>query len=413
MRKIPLALWFILAAALALRVGWGVTRPVDDAAIDQLPDQREYLDTARTFLNGEGFSFADPRFGQRVYAHRTPGYPLLIAATGGSVRATRVVQAILDTSTVLAVFLLARRWLSPAACLVAAMLVAFNPFLVYFSALVLTETLFTSMLAWGMLLITSSRTLPWLVGGVLLASSTLVRPGALLLPVILAILGALATRTNRRPDPAYQQRRGWLPRLPVGTSMLLLTILVLLPWAIRNQRVLGRWVWTSTNAGITRYDGFNPDATGASDQSFVAAMPHLRSMTETERNDYLAREASHFIRQRPLDSIKLAWAKVLRTWSPRPLSSEFSRTLYVAVAMAYSIPLFALFVIGWLTSPMPATSKLFLAAPAAYLTFAAMLSVGSLRYRIPAEVPMAVVAASVFSRALPARDATDNSDPVV
>jgi hypothetical protein len=187
--------------------------------------------------------------------------------------------------------------------------------------------------------------------------------------------------------------------------MLLLTILILLPWAIRNHRVLGQWVWTSTNAGITRYDGFNPDATGASDQSFVDAMPHVRSMSETERNDYFAREANDFIRQRPLDSIKLAWTKVLRTWSPRPLSSEFSRTLYVVVALAYSVPFFAMFVLSWVTSPMPATAKLFLAAPAVYLTLAAVLSVGSLRYRIPAEVPMAVVAAAVFSR--PQR-ATDN-----
>src|SRR5687768_323786 len=107
LRKIPLALWIVLLAALAVRVGWGVTRPVNDAAIDQLPDQREYLANARTFLTAEGFSFADPRFGQPVYAHRTPGYPLLIAATGGNVRATRIVQAILDTSTVLAVYLLA------------------------------------------------------------------------------------------------------------------------------------------------------------------------------------------------------------------------------------------------------------------------------------------------------------------
>jgi len=158
------------------------------------------------------------------------------------------------------------------------------------------------------------------------------------------------------------------------------------------------WIWTSTNAGITRYDGFNPDATGASDQSFVEAMPQLRSMTEVERNDYLAREASDFIRTRPLDSIKLAVAKVIRTWSPRPLSSEFSKPHYVILAFGYSLPFFTLFAMGWLTSPMPATAKLFLAAPAVYLTVAAALSVGSLRYRIPAEVPMAVVAAAVFSR---------------
>lgn len=401
MRRFPAALSIVLLVALALRLGWTVSRPADEAAIAQLPDQREYLEVARSFLHGEGFSFTDPRFGQRVYAYRTPGYPLLLAATGANVRAARVVQAVLDTSTVLAAYLLARRWLGPRASVFAAALVAFNPFLVYFSGLILTETLFTAMLAWGMWFVTSSRTMPWLIGGLLLAASTLVRPGALPLPVILGVLGAIATRNaepNRRPERAYH--RWW--SLPVGTSMLLLTILVLLPWAIRNHRVLppdesGRhpWVWTSTNAGITRYDGFNPDATGASDQSFVEAMPHLRSMSETERNDYLAREATHFMRTRPLDSIKLAGAKVLRTWSPRPLSSEFSRTLYVIVALAYSVPFFALFAAGWLTSPMPATAKLFLAAPAVYLTFAAALSVGSLRYRIPAEVPMAVVAAAV------------------
>jgi 4-amino-4-deoxy-L-arabinose transferase-like glycosyltransferase len=404
-RKIPLALWIVLVAALALRLGWAISRPVDDQTIDQLPDQREYLEIARSVLHGEGFSFDDPRFNQRVYAHRTPGYPMLLAATGANVRATRIVQAILDTSTVLAVYFIARRWLTKNAAVIAAMFVAFNPFLVYFSGLILTETLFTSMLAWGMFLITSRRTLPWLAGGIILAASTLVRPGALPIPVILAVLAALAM--NRRMEPPYQPKR-W--RLPVGTSMLLLTILMLLPWAIRNHHLLGQWIWTSTNAGITRYDGFNPDASGASDQSFVAAMPHLRSMSETERNDYLAREADDFIRQRPMDSIKLAWKKVLRTWSPRPLSSEFSRTLYVVIALAYAAPFFTLFVLGWVTSPMPATAKLFLAAPAAYLTLAAVLSVGSLRYRIPAEVPMAVVAAAVFSRP---QKATDNSDVAV
>jgi 4-amino-4-deoxy-L-arabinose transferase-like glycosyltransferase len=407
-RKIPLALWIVLLAALALRVGWAATRPVDDAAIAQLPDQREYLDVAHSLLSGEGFSFTDPRFTQRVYAYRTPGYPLMLAATGGNIRIARIVQALLDTSNVLAAYLLARRWLDRRASVIAAALVAFNPFLIYFSGLLLTETLFTAMLAWGMVLITSRRRIPWLVGGIVLAASVLVRPGALPLPIILGVLGALATRArapaNRRAEPAYHR---WFA-LPVGTSMLLLTILVLLPWAIRNHRVLGRWIWTSTNGGITRYDGFNADATGASDQSFVAAMPQLRSMSETDRDEYLGREASDFIRTRPVDSIKLAGAKVMRTWSPRPLSSEFSRTRYVIVAMGYSVPFFALFLMAWLTSPMPATAKLFLAAPAVYLTVAAALSVGSLRYRIPAEVPMAVVAAAVFSRQKP----SDNGDAV-
>ncbi|MEA2735333.1 MAG: hypothetical protein QOE14_1784, partial [Humisphaera sp.] len=145
----------MLLAALALRVGWAATRPVDDAAIAQLPDQREYLDVAHSLLSGEGFSFTDPRFNQRVYAYRTPGYPLMLAATGGNIRIARIAQALLDTSSVLAAYLLARRWLDQRASVIAAALVAFNPFLVYFSGLLLTETLCTAMLAGGMGLITS------------------------------------------------------------------------------------------------------------------------------------------------------------------------------------------------------------------------------------------------------------------
>src|SRR5215211_5973736 len=70
----------ILLAALAVRLGWTLTRPTDAATLEQLPDQNEYLATAQSLLDGEGLSFLDPRFGDRVFAYRTPGYPLLIAA---------------------------------------------------------------------------------------------------------------------------------------------------------------------------------------------------------------------------------------------------------------------------------------------------------------------------------------------
>ncbi|MEO6436284.1 MAG: hypothetical protein ABIP55_11075 [Tepidisphaeraceae bacterium] len=394
----------VLLAALVLRLGWALTRPTDAAFIEQLPDQREYIEAGRSLRAGGGLSFTDPRFAQRVHAYRAPGYPLLVAACGGNVRTVRIVQVLLDASTVLAVFLLARRWLPPSACIFAAILVAFNPFLIYFCGLLLSETLFTAMLAWGLVLITARRTISWLAGGLVLALSILVRPGAVGFPVVLGVLAAFAARSavasNRASAPAYQRR--W--PIPVGTTMLLLTLLVLLPWAIRNQRVVGQWVWLTTNEGITRYDGFNPDAAakpieqlGASDQSFVAAMPQLKRMSETERNDYLAEQAGQFMRDRPLDSLKLAGAKVLRTWSPRPLNADFSRPIYVAGALAYAIPFGVLFAAGLVFAPMPRAAKLLLTAPALYLTLTVALSVGSLRYRVPAEAPMAVIAAGALA----------------
>src|SRR4051812_17907873 len=139
----------LLAGALAVRLAWGLDRGGAEGAIDRLPDQREYLALGRNLLQGQGLKFFDPRFGDEVVAFRTPGYPLLVAACGGSVRAVRVAQAFIDTSTVLAAYLLARRWLSRRAALVAAGVVAGHPFFIYFTRLVLTQTLFTAMVGWG------------------------------------------------------------------------------------------------------------------------------------------------------------------------------------------------------------------------------------------------------------------------
>ena len=402
----------LLGVALALRLAWALVQPVTDEAIDRLPDQREYLALGRSLLHGQGLKFFDPRFADEVWAFRTPGYPLLVAACGGSVRVVRVVQAFIDTSTVLAAYLLARRWLGRGASLTGAAIVAANPFLIYFTGLVLTETLFTAMLAWGMLLVLGRRTdqdaagssagwpgtLLWLLGGLVLALSILVRQSAIGLPLVLGVTGALVNRGRGTP---YHRR--W--PLPVGATVVLLTFLVLLPWAWRNYRVLGEWVWTTTNGGITAYDGLNPDATGASDQSFVASMPELRSMNELGRSEYLSDLAKRFARMQPRRVAELAVVKAARTWSPIPLSQEYGGWKYRTVGLLYTLPLYLLVLLGLMRDGeagggLPRAAKVFLLLPAIYFTAVHMLSVGSLRYRVPSEPPMAVIAASVA--ALPA-----------
>ena len=137
-------------------MGWALSRPAGDAAIDALPDQREYLSLASNLLHGQGLTFIDKRFNDQVFAFRMPGYPVFLAACGANPRIARAVQAVVDTSTVLAVYLLAvllapvRR--GDAVGLVAAWIVTLNPYLIYFSGLLLSETVFTAMLAWAMYL---------------------------------------------------------------------------------------------------------------------------------------------------------------------------------------------------------------------------------------------------------------------
>jgi 4-amino-4-deoxy-L-arabinose transferase-like glycosyltransferase len=374
----------ILLVAAALRLAWIATLPSDDASLVGLPDQIEYLELGRNVALHQGLKFHDDRFDDVVYAYRTPGYPLVVAMCGGDVQLIRAFQALLDTASVFGVYLLGNALSRKRQALFAAGIIALNPFLIYFCGLILSETLFAAMLVWGMVLVTRKNSIAWWSGTIVLALSVLARPSAILLPVLLCATSAFVNRETAK-------RGEWMRR---GLSGAIVTIVVLLPWAWRNDRVLGQWIWTTTNSGITQYDGFNPDATGGSDQKFVTAMPQLKSMNEVERSQYLGKLARNYVREHPLHACWLGILKVARTWSPIPLSREYgSSAKIVAVAAIYMVPLDVLIVLGLWHGRAGIDAKRFLMIPAIYFTVVHALSVGSLRYRIPADLPMAIVAA--------------------
>lgn len=412
----------ILLLALVIRVGWALTRPTDLSA---LPDQIEYHTLASNLISGQGLVFTDPRFGTPSFAHRSPGYPLFVAAFGANITLVRLAQALLDTSTVLAAYLLARQ-LVPRTALIAAVLVALNPFLIYFSGLLLTETLFTSLLTWGMYLLiqkgnadtlpshssslekgskgAGTLTMSFIAGLVLLALSVTVRPGAIVLPVLLAVVAAMTRFT--------------LPKVPAGLTAAALTFAVLLPWAWRNHNVLNEWIFTASNAGLTAYDGFNPAADGSSNQAaYLPHMPELGQMTETQRNHYLLSLAAEYRAENPTRLVPLSVWKLLRTWSPMPLSAENRSIATMIAGLIYCVILWVL-ALGGMRGGMGILSRrtsisfglrFLLLLPALYLTISAMASVGSLRYRIPADPLIAVLAAAGYAVLLSPKPATDEN----
>lgn len=401
----PALLVTMIVLGLAARLICGAVLKADDASLSRLPDQREYLELARNLLAGRGLQFFDPRFGQSIYAGRAPLYPIFLTMCGANVHVARALQALIDSSSIAAVWLLARRWLRTRAALVAALFVACNPFLIYFSALILSETLFTALLVWGMALLPRRSLLPRVAALLMLGLGVLDRPETIALPALLAM--AMPARS-----PAIRRRP-----LAAAAAALVVTLVLLLPWALRNRLnpSLHHWVFTSTNRGITLYDGFNPWATGASDQRFVQAMPQLRTMNEIERDNYLSRQAGTFIADHPARAAKLTILKVLRTWSPIPLSAEYRKSwLFMIAGLAYWLPLMAMTaaaVAGMILRPPPLSplptgqrgpnfssgAAIYCLLPALYFTVVHGMSVGSLRYRLPADPPMAVVAASCIA----------------
>jgi hypothetical protein len=241
------------------------------------------------------------------------------------------------------------------------------------------------MLAWGTCLFARRQ---FVLAGIVMLLAVLVRPTALALAPILAMIAADA---NPPPGSAYRL----LGELRQSLIVLAIVVLGLTPWAYRNHRVVGSWIWTTTNAGVTLYDGFHPAATGASDQRFLADLPQLRSMNEVQRSQYLSQQAKTWASENAGELPALTLAKIARTWSPLPLSAEFGRPLYRAISAAYALPFDALVIAGlFLSRRLSGRAKLVLLAPAAYFTIVHALSVGSLRYRVPIEPELAVIAAT-------------------
>jgi len=326
--------------------------------------------------------FFDPRFNQTIWAYRMPGYPLFLAACGGSIQIARVAQCLIDVSTLLAVFLIARQLCNSAAGIIAAGVMALNPFYIYFSSLILSETLFAALIAWAIWFLVGRR---WVLAMVFLIAGCYVRPTGLLFVPLLALVG----NPNPAPYAAYRFWHGLLR----GIAATLILLACLFPWAWRNHQILGVWVWTTTNAGITLYDGFNPAATGASDQRFVTNQSQLRSINEVDRSEFFQASAKHWIRENWRAIPGLSIRKVLRGWSPVPLSQDFAKPVYRLISAAYSIPFDLLCLVGFCSRRLSRTAKVLIAVPALIVTLAQLMSVGSIRYRMPAEAPVAVVAA--------------------
>jgi len=222
---------------VALRVGFALVLGLDEARLIE-PDSNDYLFNAEALLDDGRFLTAqgsgEPEF------ERTPGYPLFIAVilvvTGRSILAVALVQAALSALVALPMFLIARRLFGERAGLVAVVLLIVDPLSLYFGALLLTETLTAFLLGitvalLGLLLDRRSSS-PWLwfLVGVLLATTTFVRPGQYYLPVV--ILGLLIWTARSG---------GWsLASATRAIAAMLVPLVVLVGgWQIRNAVEVG------------------------------------------------------------------------------------------------------------------------------------------------------------------------------
>ncbi|MCH7883741.1 MAG: hypothetical protein IIC01_00700 [Planctomycetes bacterium] len=318
---------------------------------------------------------------------------------------------------------------------IAGLLVAFDPFLVFFSSLLLTETLFTGVLvglwwiAWPIMRHGSSgdasssqeskaeslsrkpmghrfstgethglqtrATLfgigsnmamrPWQFLAVAGALAIYVREAAAGLVVVLLCLIVVCRRFDRRV---------------VGVALITGVFVygAILPWSIRNAMVTGEMCRLTTRAGISLYDGVGPQATGASNLGPIKQMSEVRGLSETEWNRYFLRESFKAIKDDPMRIVRLAGVKLRRMWNPFPNVESYQSGATRLISAAWTLPVFALAALGAVALLVRRrengwTLAALLLLPALYLSALHCVFVGSVRYRLGAMPMLEILAA--------------------
>lgn len=378
--------------AVALRVGFVAARSAGGSL--EFADERDYWSMATSLAAGRTMTDADGR-----HATRMPGYPAFLAlfVGRGGPAAARVTQAVLGgAGIVLFVALIARRIAGVRAALLAAALVAIDPFLIFFTNLLLVETLFIALL-WMFIWLVRPREREagrsfWqrcAAAGIALTASVYVHPSAVVIGAAVLIVAAL--RSGSMP------RRAGLVGVAAGV-----TIVALLPWALRNRAVIGETKWLTTRGGITLYDGVGPQATGESDLAYTRELPQVAGLDEAAWDAWFTRESRRMIREQPGRIVRLAWPKFVRTWSPLPHAADYRSAAYRIVSAVWTLAIYLLAAFGVWRLRGRCGDVVLLLAPAIAITLTHLVLPGSVRYRLPAmpglEILAAVALAAVLAR---------------
>jgi 4-amino-4-deoxy-L-arabinose transferase-like glycosyltransferase len=252
------AVWLLLILALVLRLGFVAVTPgyrlVDDAT--------DYDHHARSIASGDGY--ADVGLPGRKSAFRPPGYPYLLGAVyklagvedapvRDRVHVARVFNALLGTLVVALIGLVAAQLWNRRIALVALALAAVYVPLILVGGSVMSETLFAVLMLGALAAAIAHRRSPhrwrWaLAAGLLGGLTVLTRANALVLLVPLAF-----AVWDARP------RLSWRALGPPA-ALVIVALLTVSPWTIRNQIVFHQFVPVSTQLGSALAGTYNDEA---------------------------------------------------------------------------------------------------------------------------------------------------------
>lgn len=392
----------VFVAALVARAAWGLFQFSRTGGVLEFPDEHDYWNLAAS-LADHGVLVGEHGF----HALRMPLFPAFLALFANmesGVVAAKIAQWAVGSAAAALVAVLGTRIAGKRIGLIAGLLAAIDPFQVFFSSLLLTETPFMAALtafalavwpllerdrsggARGLAGKASSDFSRWIVAGVVGAVCVYFRESSLGLVVVALAMAALGRRIRRGRAIA-----GAIAGVAVIAGCLT-------PWAFRNKRITGEVCWLTNRGGISLYDGVGPRANGSSDLAHVKQMDAVRGLGESDWNRYFLRESLRSVRDDPIRVLRLATVKMARTWNPLPNAGTYRSPRVRLLSAAWTLSIYTLAIVGLAAVRRDRTIVIALLLPAVYFALLHAVFVGSVRYRLPAMPFLEILAAIGLAR---------------
>jgi hypothetical protein len=364
-------LWIVLILAALLRLLAAVVLP------DQhFPDADAYRSVAAGLRSLHGFS--DP--------YIMPLYPLVLTIIGGG-WGQKLFDVAVSTLTVLTIHQLTLIvFKDRLAALLAALAAAAYPYFIFYAVVGLTETIFIAAVLAAFLAWYAGR---FTVAAICVILSILTRPTIDFLPPLLIIIFALLI--HRLTFAATARRL---------LAYVLIYCAMLAPWWAHNFEAYGAFVRLNLGSGLALYSGNNPNNQSGGVSDAAMDMTPFQGIADPLARDKAMRNAAlSYIAEDPLRFLKLAGLKFLRFWRLWPFAQSYAGPPYVIASLISFVPILALALAQIATSSRTTLLRI---APillfGLYLTGIHMIIVGSVRYRLPIEPFLIVLAAPMMSR---------------
>ncbi|MDQ7744012.1 ArnT family glycosyltransferase [Hydrogenophaga pseudoflava] len=279
------SLWFVIALALSLRLIWAWWVPVIPSS-----DGEAYDAFARTLVQHGTFGW-EPDHPTSFWPPGTTFlHASMFALFGIRYEPIVAMNIALSLGIVVVTARLAARFWGQTVAVLSALVLAVWPTLVMYPTILASELPFLFLTLLALDLWTFPRlglTARALLAGLVLGFAALVRPQALLLPLVYAGGLVLMHRAGRT---------AWLEQIRCVVLAGIAMAVVVAPWTWRNHQLYDEPMLISSNGGITLWMGNTPGTDGR----YMSTPKKYSHLSENERAKVLGQEARAYILQDPV-----------------------------------------------------------------------------------------------------------------